>query len=387
MDILFICENYYPHYGGAEVVFRNLAEGYVKSGHTVSIITQRLKNTPKIETLNGVNIHRVYSFDTRYLFSFLAIIKAFRAARHADIIQTTTFNGAFPAWIAAKLNHKPVIITVHEVWIGKWSQVTSFPKWKCALHDFLEHCLYTLPFDQYICVSEATQRDLLKLKIPASKSKVVYNGIDHSFWNSAQVTPQEVQTLRQELNLNSNQDWMYFAWGRPGESKGFEYLINAVKMIKQKVPRSTLVLMLSSIEKYPQKYKQLKNLITSQNLSENIKIVPPVSDQKLRIYIKAANGVVIPSLAEGFGFNVIQTNYMATPLVASDAGSIPEVISGKYLLFENKNSTDLAEKVIAIAQNKIPKSTKIKKFLWSNSIYKYLQVYQKLLPLNTGKRP
>ena len=45
MNVLFVCENYYPHYGGAEVVFKNLAEGSATAGHEVSVLTHRLKNT------------------------------------------------------------------------------------------------------------------------------------------------------------------------------------------------------------------------------------------------------------------------------------------------------------------------------------------------------
>ncbi|MBS3127462.1 glycosyltransferase [Candidatus Woesearchaeota archaeon] len=47
MKILFICENYYPHLGGAEVVFKNLAEGYVKRGHQVTVLTHQLQGTKK----------------------------------------------------------------------------------------------------------------------------------------------------------------------------------------------------------------------------------------------------------------------------------------------------------------------------------------------------
>ena len=61
----------------------------------------------------------------RYLFSFLAIPKAIVEARKADIVHTTMFNGAFPAWIAIKLAGKKGIITIHEVWINKWREYTS----------------------------------------------------------------------------------------------------------------------------------------------------------------------------------------------------------------------------------------------------------------------
>ena len=70
MKILFICENYYPHRGGAEVLFKKLAEGYVQRGHQVTILTHRLKNTPKKENVNGVVIRRVHSFFSRYILYY-----------------------------------------------------------------------------------------------------------------------------------------------------------------------------------------------------------------------------------------------------------------------------------------------------------------------------
>src|SRR3989344_947400 len=168
MKILFVCENYYPSKGGVETLFQNLTERLVKESHSVTILTHQLKGTSRRENVNGVNIIRIPSWHSRYIFSFAAILPAIRLSRSFDVIQTTTFNGAFPAWVAAKWNHKPIVITVHEVWIGKWHLVTSFSKWKCKLHNFLERRVYALPYDLYICVSKATQKDLFQLNIPAT---------------------------------------------------------------------------------------------------------------------------------------------------------------------------------------------------------------------------
>src|SRR3989344_1543558 len=125
MKILFVCENYYPHYGGAEVLFKNLAEGLVKAGNRVAVITSKLPDTKAFEEINGVKIHRIKCFNSRYFFSFLSIPKVLKLAGMADIIQTTTFNGAPPAWLGAKLTKKPVVLTVHEVWVNKWKEITG----------------------------------------------------------------------------------------------------------------------------------------------------------------------------------------------------------------------------------------------------------------------
>ena len=372
MKILFVCENYYPHYGGAEVVFKNLAEGFAKAGHQVLVLTHQLKNTLSQESINKVSVHRISSLHSRYIFSFVAILPALKQARSADIIQTTTFNGAFPAWIAAKIRRKPVVLTVHEVWVGKWGKITGFGYVKSMLHDLLERLIYLLPFDHYVCVSHSTKNDLLKLNIPSEKVSVIYNGLDYDFWNPAKVTAKEVQSLRKELGLEKK--FIYFAWGRPGESKGFEYLIAAAAIIAQKIPNSMLLLMFGSIDKYPQKYQQLMKII-GNNL--HIKVITSIPYDQLRTYVALANCVVVPSLAEGFGYNAVEAIAMGKPVVVSDAGSLPEVVSGKFQIFESKNVGDLAKKVSAVARGGCLR-TKERKFEWEECIKNYIEIYSRL---------
>ncbi|MBI1968860.1 glycosyltransferase family 4 protein, partial [Candidatus Woesearchaeota archaeon] len=201
MKILFICENYYPHRGGAEVLFKKLAESYVKRGHSVTVLTHRLRGTRAREEIGGVQIERVDSAHSRYGFTFSSICKAITLARTHDIIQTTLFNGAPPAWVAAKIAKKPVVLTVHEVWAGKWKEITGFSVIKSAVHNFLERSIYRLPFDHYICVSEETKKDLLKQQISPQKVRRIYNGLDYAFWNRKMTKKKEIQNLRERLGV------------------------------------------------------------------------------------------------------------------------------------------------------------------------------------------
>jgi len=372
MRILIVCENYIPHYGGAEVVFKNLAERYVQRGHQVSLLTHQLKGTKKREVINGVHVYRVPSWHSRYIFTFAAIGKAIKLARKHDVIQTTSFNGAPPAWVAAKLTKKTVAITVHEVWIGKWRKVTGFPWWKSFIHDVMERCIYSLPFDKYICVSNATKKDLLKIGIKPKKVVTVHNGLDYQFWNPDRYPDSRVKKIRKDLGLKDK--FVYFSWGRPGESKGFEYALKAVPLIKKKMPNAVFLLMLGSVEKYPKKYNQLMSLIKKLKIEDAVKVIPSVGHDQLGYYIKAADCVVIPSIAEGFGYTTAETVAMGKPVVVSDAGSLPEVISGKFQMFHSKNVQELAFKVVKVANGDY-KQTMIKKFRWEDSVQKYLSAY------------
>ncbi len=372
MKILFICENYYPHKGGAEVLFKNLAEGLVKKENEVSVITHLLPNTAKEEIISGVKITRVVSFHSRYFFSFFSIPRVIREAQKHDIIQTTTFNAAFPAWIAAKITRKPVVLTVHEVWVGKWKDIAGLSWLSCALHNFLERLIYRLPFDQYICVSDATKNDLLKLNIPPEKATIIYNGFDYDFWNPKNFTQKDAVEFRKKNNLQDK--FVFFSWGRPGPSKGFEYAIKALPLIVKEIPNSVLVLMFGSVEKYTKKYAELIKLIGEINLPDHIKIIPSLPYEQLGIALKATDAIIIPSVSEGFGYTTLEAVTMKKPVVVSDAGSLPEVVSGKFQIFESKNIIDLAEKAIQIARGEYVQK-KERKFGWDECVEKYGEIY------------
>jgi glycosyltransferase involved in cell wall biosynthesis len=50
---------YPPVGGGGGVLCRDLAEGLVEKGHEVAVITSQFRDSPSIETMNGVSLHRV----------------------------------------------------------------------------------------------------------------------------------------------------------------------------------------------------------------------------------------------------------------------------------------------------------------------------------------
>jgi D-inositol-3-phosphate glycosyltransferase len=380
MNILFVCENYYPHYGGAEILFKNLAEGLVKQGHEVNLVTRKLKKTKKEEIINGVKIHRVKSYNTRYLFSFTAIPKVIQLARNTDIIQTTTFNGAPPAWVGAKITKKPVVITILEVWINKWHKVTNFNRLTCLIHNWLEKAIYTLKFNKYVCISNSTKQDLMKIKIPKEKTTIIYPGVDYSFWD-----PKKYDREKTRKKLGIENKFVYFSWGRPGTSKGFEYVIKAVPEVTKRIPTALFLLMLGSKEKYQKEYDYLMQLIKILNISNKVKIIPSAPYSQLGDYIAATDCVVIPSIAEGFGYTTAEACAMGKPVVASNTTSLPEVISGNYLLVPPKDPLCIAKAIQSIKKGDFTKKP-LKRFEWDIAIVDYINLYQELILKNKDKK-
>jgi len=374
MKILFVLEFYPPHIGGVEIVFKNLAEGLVKEGHEVTIVTQRLNRTKKQEIVNGVSIFRINCLSSRYLFTFLSIPKVFNLAKQADIIHTTTYNGAFPSWIAARLLRKPSIITIHEILGKSWLTFGNLNWFTAKLHQFLERLIIFLNFDCFVSVSESTKRNLLKHDSKLEKkSVVVYNGVDYDFFNSKKY---DGKKIRKKLGLNKK--FVYLFYGRPGISKGLEYLIKAVPKISKNIPNSKFLAIVSGHGTFEKSYEQILKLINKLNIKNNMILLNPVPRKELPNYIKAADCVVVPSLTEGFGFTAAESSAMGKAIVASNTDSLPEVVSGKYVLVKSASPKAIARGVELVYRKKV-KIRERKKFSLNDNIENYQRVYKQLL--------
>jgi len=379
MKTLFALEYYSPHIGGAEVLFKTLCEGLASKGHDITVVTLRLPNTPAFEVINDVKVHRVKAPNkgARYWFTFLSIPKVFQLSRQADLIHTTTYNGAFPAWFAGKLRRKTCVITVHEVFGSHWEELVGMSWISAKLHQLLERLIVALPFHRYISVSQYTANCLIKFGVNPEKIVVVYNGIDYNLFDSEKA---DGKVIRQKLGLSN--EFVYVYYGRPGVSKGVEYLVQAVPLISKRISDSKLLLILAHDPK--DRYENIKRMIKDLNIKDKVILIDPVPRDELPNYIAASDCVVVPSLSEGFGFTAAEACAMGKPVVASNVASLPEVVSGKYVLVEPRNPEAIAEGVERVCKGETENSPR-KVFSWDECVEGYLRVYQELVGDATQK--
>ena len=64
--------------------------------------------------------------------------------------------------------------------------------------------------------------------------------------------------------------------------------------------------------------------------------------------------VILPTYEETFGLVAAEAMIMGVPVIGSNAGGVPEIIShgNNGLLFETKNMSDLSKKIDMIIENK-----------------------------------
>ncbi|MGQ9626076.1 MAG: glycosyltransferase family 4 protein [Anaerolineae bacterium] len=374
MKILLVFEYFSPKVGGAELVLKRLAEELAARGHEVQVITSKLSpDTKDFEEVGGVHISRVTvpRVADRYFFAFLSIPKMIKEAKEHDLIHTMTWTGACVAWLAARLWRKPCVLTVLEVLGPRWSILNINCITKLLFRVF-EKFLLSLPFDAYVCISQATQKDLARVRGSFDKTYVAYVGVDEQFFASHSVASEQV---RKKLGINK-EEFIYLYFGRPGITKGVEYLLQAVPLISKEIPNSRLVMLLAKEPR--QRHRQICAQIDALKLRDRVILLDSVNRQDLPSYITSANCVVVPSLTEGFGLTAAEACALGVPVVATNVGSLPEVVSGAFVLVNPRDAQDLARGVKMIRDGEY-ETTPLKRFSWDDMVERYCEIYANLI--------
>ncbi len=372
MKILFILELFPPHVWWVEILFDNLIKWIIKEWNSVTVLTSKFKSDlPSYEKISDkLEIYRVGH--NRYDFMFYCLAKWIKLAKKSDIIHTTTYNAAIPSSIIAKISHKKLVITVHEIF-GKLRY--KFLWWKWFFFKIYENLIFKFHFDKFICVSNYTKNSLrVYCWIPDYKLSTVYNWLDYDHRNLNSFKQEDTDQIIEKYNLKKHYTWLFF-W-RPGISKWLQYFIQAIPHIIKKIPDFKAILIVSESNNNPATKE--KKIIDILNIKDHIIWIPWVKYKELWNYILASNLVVVPSLVEWFWFSAAETCTINQNLIVTNTASLPEVVSGKINFVEPSNAEDIAAKAIDFYHNKYQEIEK-KEFLRSDNVEATLDIYRDVI--------
>ncbi|MGD2159053.1 MAG: glycosyltransferase family 1 protein, partial [Anaerolineales bacterium] len=117
-----------------------------------------------------------------------------------------------------------------------------------------------------------------------------------------------------------------------------------------------------------------------------IRFVGPVDDAKLIALYNLADVFVYPSLYEGFGFPPLEAMACGTPVVSSNAASLPEVIGNAGILINPNEPTALQEAIASVLMNPVLANelktkgiNNVRRFSWQSTAQLTLNTYQEVL--------
>jgi D-inositol-3-phosphate glycosyltransferase len=373
MRICLVAESYPPALGGIEFALQKLVEGFIANGHEIKVVSSSWqRHAPSVEKRGALTVIRVYTLPIfkRFWFMFFSLPSVIRAAQWADVVQGSTFAGGPPAFFGAMLMGKKKALIVHEILGRSWFRFE--PNLIRSLFYYLtERIIVGLPFDRFIAVSEHTKESLQSIGVSENKIRVIYHG-DSKLENPA-LSNQEV---RKQLCFDK-ENFIFLSFGRTGVTKGFEYFTKAIPGILREIPKARFVLIFSGYDN--RIWTRVQKNVSSFPI-HMCKLIPPLSREMLAAYVSAADCVVIPSLSEGFGFCAREACNAKKIVVATNAGSLPEVISGEYVFVDAGSAHALVEGCVKAYRGEVM-HLPFKEFRWEKTVQLYLELYKEILVL------
>lgn len=298
------------------------------------------------------------------IYSLREQLIPFEITRMVDCLHTPHYN-------APLLWRRKLVITIHDLIHLRFPNYLTSP-----LAQFYANVMLpavTRRADAIIAVSECTKNDLIeRLKVDPKKITVIYHGINSQFLKKAGL----------HASQSKIQEPYFLYVGLIKAHKNLGTLLEAFRNLKNKsnLPQLKLYLV-GTIDEKQKIVREWMAMLKAQN---DISVYSNVDDGRLKELYQNALALVFPSFYEGFGFPLIEAMATQTPIIASQAASIPEVLGEKAALFFDPHSVselqNCMEQILRgedLRQKLIQEGSKrLALFDWNAAARKTEQVYE-----------
>ncbi|MCK6577298.1 MAG: glycosyltransferase family 4 protein [Anaerolineae bacterium] len=185
-----------------------------------------------------------------------------------------------------------------------------------------------------IAISESTARDVIAtLGIAAEKVDVAAPGYDAAAFRL--LPSEEVRAFRAVRGL-PDRFWLFIGTLEP--RKNLPVLIDAYAALR---PADRLPLILAGGKGWD--YQPILDAVERHGLRESVQFPGFIPSDDLPFWYNCAETFVYPSVFEGFGLPVLEAMACGTPVIASSASSLPEVVGDAGMCISPQDSTAWTE--------------------------------------------
>lgn len=202
----------------------------------------------------------------------------------------------------------------------------------------------------FIYMSSAIERHYVKLGIPKSQGRVIYDPFDWRVYAGAN----HAEELRAEFSL-TDEDWLISNVGRLDWWKGHDYFVEALGMVIGSYPHvKALIVGEPDATPLSQAYDaKLRRRVAELNLSDKVIFTGFRADIPA---IMAASEIVIHSSSEPepFGRVIVEAMAAGRPVIATAAGGVLDIVRDQEtgLLVPPKDVTAMAEAMRQLLQDR-----------------------------------
>ena len=288
-----------------------------------------------------------------------------------DVIHYPWFDFFFHTLTDKKLT--PVVVTIHDVIPLKFKE--HYPVGIRGNINFYLQKRSLKKCSAVITDSEASKKDIIKLlKIKPKKITVIPLAATDNF---QVLIPSRLIHTRRKYNL-VNRFLLYV--GDADWTKNLPFLIKSFSnLVKSSNLQNLRLVMIGEVFL---KNKEVNSIIENYKLGDKIIRVGKIEKEELVCFYNLAEIYIQPSFYEGFGLPVLEAMSCGTPVVSSNAGSLPEVGGGAAVYFDPHHSKQFESIIVEVLNDKSLQAKLSQlglkhsnKFSWEFVAKKTLEVY------------
>ncbi len=242
----------------------------------------------------------------------------------------------------------PRIVTCHDLIPHRFPG--QYIRWSSGFRRgrmFLDHRRFA-GADHVIAISETAANDVMSLLgVPASRVSIVYNGVDTSIWSPvAPGTEGNDRVVLERFGLGERPFVLYVGGG--------DYRKNIPGMfaaLAETIARGEEVDLVWAGGVPTSVWTAATAEAARLGLLRHVRLIGWVSDADLAALYRQATAQLFVSLAEGFGYPVVEAMATGCPVVASDCSSIPEVAGDAALLIDPRNPEAIADALVMLVRD------------------------------------
>lgn len=273
------------------------------------------------------------------------------------------------------------IVTAHDI-DSDWQIFTTvYPNFKYKIYRLFERIsLMGLKKADFIITDTVTVKNQIvaKLNYSPDRISVIPLGVDHDIFRPIE----NIEESMEYFDLSNEYRYVLHV-GTDAPRKNILNLIRAFAKVKAHIPNIKLI-KVGTIT-WPYQYQQIKELIHTLGLTEDIIFLKGITDQELANLYNIASVLVYPSFYEGFGLPVLEAMACGTPVITSETSCLPEV-SGRNALLVNPKDVDGISTAICdlltdseLSHDLMEKGVShARQFTWEKTARQTIAVYEKV---------
>ncbi|MCK6497591.1 glycosyltransferase family 4 protein [bacterium] len=375
MRICHFTSTFFPRVGGVEIVVSNLARSQHESGHSVIVITPRIRGINNKVTVPYRVVHYSRPSSKRYLTRQVLLRLLWEHWRDPfDILHChSAYPHGYVASSFSRLTGVPVVVTPH------------------GPTDIMR--------EEQIRRNPILEKRMARGMRSAAGITAISNHIFDEILSIGGIASDKVHTIPNGVNLDDfthvekiSLEFPYvFAMGRMVHQKGFDHLLRAFQGVIHATQDLHLLIAGEGVHR-----RDYEMLAASLGLEGRVQFLGLVQGTQKIGFMKGAEFFICPSRFEPFGIVVLEAMASGIPVVANRVGGIVDIIEeGKQGLFAEPSSVEsLRDAILSLHRNPQLRNqmaeqalARSKDYDWSIINQRYVDVYLKGIQNNTRKPP